>query len=246
MSELKRNLIEIFSSIQGEGTYVGYRQVFVRFEGCNLHCRYCDTENEAGAHPCCNVETAAGSRKFISHPNPFSVEEAAGQINSYLQELPHQAVSFTGGEPLLHADFIAALAPRLQTRIFLETNGTLPKALQQVLPVTDIISMDIKLPSVTGEELWETHRKFLQLARQKKLYVKLVVSAERTPAEFQHAVALLASVDAASPFVIQPVTPWNGCKAASPEQILWCQQQALSQLKDVRVIPQTHKMIDQL
>ena len=45
---MQANLIEIFSSVQGEGRYVGCRQLFVRFEGCNLQCRYCDTENAPG------------------------------------------------------------------------------------------------------------------------------------------------------------------------------------------------------
>ena len=34
---------EIFSGIQGEGVLVGVRQIFLRFHGCQLHCRYCDT-----------------------------------------------------------------------------------------------------------------------------------------------------------------------------------------------------------
>ncbi|MBN1405468.1 MAG: 7-carboxy-7-deazaguanine synthase QueE, partial [Candidatus Omnitrophica bacterium] len=39
------NVLEIFSSIQGEGIYVGERQIFIRFAGCNLNCVYCDTKN---------------------------------------------------------------------------------------------------------------------------------------------------------------------------------------------------------
>ena len=35
---------EIFTSIQGEGLYVGEKQIFVRFCKCNLACRYCDTD----------------------------------------------------------------------------------------------------------------------------------------------------------------------------------------------------------
>ena len=38
------HLVEVFSSFQGEGLYVGQRQLFIRFAGCNLRCRFCDTE----------------------------------------------------------------------------------------------------------------------------------------------------------------------------------------------------------
>jgi len=46
--------------------------------------------------------------------------------------------------------------------------------------------------------------------------------------------------------IIQPVTPFNGVEAASPEKILYYQQRALEFLPEVRAIPQTHRMIDQL
>ena len=42
---LEAPIVEIFSSIQGEGLLVGRRQIFVRFAGCNLDCNYCDTED---------------------------------------------------------------------------------------------------------------------------------------------------------------------------------------------------------
>ena len=44
-------VVEIFSSINGEGTRAGQLAVFVRMQGCNLNCAYCDTKwaNEADA-----------------------------------------------------------------------------------------------------------------------------------------------------------------------------------------------------
>ena len=243
---MQENIIEIFSSVQGEGKYVGYRQVFVRFEGCNLSCRYCDTENQVDAHAVCRVEDGAGSRHFLQAANPLTIEAAGGYINGFLQAVPHQAVSFTGGEPLLHADFIAALLPKLSPAArFLETNGTMTDALQKIISGLDIISMDIKLPGVIGRPLWEEHQRFLALARQKDVYVKIVITAETTVEELDAAFGILAAVDARVPLILQPVTPFGGCEAPSPAQMLAAQERALHRLHDVRVIPQTHVLMGQ-
>lgn len=243
---MSANLIEIFSSVQGEGRYVGCRQVFVRFEGCNLKCRFCDTENDAGTHLHVNVETAAGSRTFRTILNPVEPFEVASYINEFLMELPHHSISLTGGEPLLHTAFIRELAEQIQCPLFLETNGSLPEQLEKVIDVVDVISMDIKLPQVVGEDLWAKHRRFLQIAKDKDVYVKLVIPGDLVLYDFQRAVDLVADIDPNILFVLQPVTPMNGVPATKPEVMLDLQKLALQKLKDVRVIPQTHRMMDQL
>ena len=35
---------EIFTSIEGEGLFVGKKTLFIRFSGCHLKCRWCDTK----------------------------------------------------------------------------------------------------------------------------------------------------------------------------------------------------------
>lgn len=243
---LQRNVIEIFSSIQGEGKYVGCRQVFVRFAGCNLACRYCDTENAPGQHPVCQVETHAGSRAFREVQNPLSLAQAAEEINRLLREVPHQAVSFTGGEPLLQADFIHALRPLVAAPFFLETNGTCTQQLAAIIDDVDIISMDIKLPSALPRPVWEAHRSFLRIARAKDLYLKMVLSAETREEEFLAGVRLIREEAPDALLILQPVTPFGGCEAIAPARVLALQVAAARQLRDVRVIPQTHRMMQQL
>ena len=36
-------VVEMFASINGEGPCAGELALFVRFQGCNLRCSYCDT-----------------------------------------------------------------------------------------------------------------------------------------------------------------------------------------------------------
>jgi len=243
---MRENIIEIFSSIQGEGKYVGCRQIFVRLEGCNLDCTYCDTENEIGRHPHCMVEEDAGSHALVSYENPLSVEQTTEIIAHLAGDVPHHSLSMTGGEPLLHVPFIRELAARVSLPIFLETNGTLDKALAECIDCIDFISMDIKLPDILSAPVWDAHAHFLEVARAKDVYVKVVVAAETRAEDVEHAAHLVAEVAPAILLILQPVTPYGGSAAPTPAQLLEFQRIALRHLSDVRIIPQTHRMMDLL
>lgn len=242
---LNANVVEIFSSIQGEGKYVGYRQVFVRFAGCNLSCQYCDTALSRIPATVARIELTPGLRDFTTVSNPL----AAAQLLDYICTLynnKHHSISFTGGEPLCHTDMLGVLLPQINGTKYLETNGTLPDELNKIIQYVDIISMDIKLPSVTGSSHWDKHRSFLEIARQRETFVKIVVSGETSSSELAKAIELVFDVDRTITVILQPVTPINGCTVISPEKVLQFQDYALSKLDDVRVIPQTHKYIGQL
>ena len=88
---MNENIIEIFSTVQGEGKYVGCRQVFLRLEGCNLHCSYCDTDSAVGMHPDCVVEEGAGTYHLVPYPNPISPQRAAELVEIAAAGVPHQA-----------------------------------------------------------------------------------------------------------------------------------------------------------
>ena len=199
-----------------------------------------------GKHSRCRVETQAGSQVFHEIFNPLTVSEIAQQLQKVMGDVPHHSLSLTGGEPLLHTACIHALAKIVTLPLFLETNGTLPEALVEILDDVHYISMDIKLPSATGKNLWEAHRAFLRLAKQRETYVKIVITAETDEDEFMTAVSLVAQEAKELPLVLQPVTPYGGMQAIAPTRALQLQAQALRYLPDVRLIPQAHRMMGQL
>lgn len=245
MSDLL-HIVEVFSSIQGEGLYVGCRQVFVRLAGCNMNCIYCDTPNgQAKDMHFARIERTPGMRDFISVPNPISITDLNDFIN-HLMVQRHHSVSFTGGEPLCQADGLVRLLKENKYTRYLETNGTLCNELKLVLPYTDIISMDIKLPSIAGGTFWKEHENFLHLASEQEVFVKIVIGGQVEERDFLKAIRLVESVDRSIPVILQPVTPNSRCPGIDADDILLLQDKALGILDNVRVIPQTHKYLGYL
>lgn len=241
------NLIEVFSSTQGEGPYLGFRQVFLRFAGCNLACAYCDTAHDPTSH--FRMETVPGSAEFTYFQNPGTVHQLAELIIAY--ESVH-SISLTGGEPLLHTDFISSLIEALNNpkyKIYLETNGSLPKELRKLISAVDIISMDMKIPS-TSEcgDMWAIHREFLKIGSQKEIFIKIVVSSATSEEEIIKTCNIIKEVDPGIPLILQPVTPSPGFAGCNPsvKQLLDQQSLAMKYIRDVRVIPQTQKFTGQL
>ena len=99
---------------------------------------------------------------------------------------------------------------------------------------------------MTGADHWADHKRFLELAQNKDVYVKLVITGDTEMEDFQRAIDMVAGINPNIMLVLQPVTPVNGVAEASPDLMLELQQQALEYLRDVRVIPQTHRMMNQL
>jgi organic radical activating enzyme len=152
-------------------------------------------------------------------------------------------LSLTGGEPLLQKDFLSIWLPRMRPvfGIYLETNGIQFEALQQVVELIDVISMDIKLPSATGlRPYWEEHRKFLDASRGKECFVKAVMTKDTSRKDIVTAADIISQFDPTVPFILQPAT---GSGAPSPAMLLAFQEVALGILDNVRVIPQVHKML---
>lgn len=250
MNKPATDIVELFSSIQGEGVLVGLRQVFLRFHGCNLRCSCCDTEG-ATIPEFCLMEGTPGRRDFIHMKNPVALERVVSLLEGWQQGWPglHHSLSLTGGEPLLKYEILLDWLPVLANLfpIYLETNGVLHSALARLINHFDHISMDIKLPSTSGQtNLWEHHSDFLKVAAQKDVFVKTVIDNQTEDWEIIRACEIITAVNRAIPLILQPVTLANGHVGISPLRMLELQELACGILAEVRVIPQTHKFIGQL
>ena len=241
---------EMFCSVQGEGIRMGERQIFFRTAGCSATCYWCDTPASKVEGTSCVV---VGVEKR-SLPNPLTVSQAVGEIEKLAKAYaPVRTVSFTGGEPLEQADFVASIARVLKKKklvIYLETSGLEVNGLKKVRPFADVIAADIKLPSATGHDHWEIHRNCLKWLVGKNAFVKIVVDADTPFDEIKHAVHMMAETDRCLPLVLQPESATLLKESKGPdgrgallELVERAQLYALQSLKDVRIIPQCHKVL---
>src|SRR5262249_61048866 len=100
------NVSELFVSFQGEGVHAGRRQLFVRFAGCPLRCRWCDTPDSLLPVAECRVLGADGARRL---PNPFSAEALEAEVGALRASSPPlHAMAVTGGEPLAQVEVLVA------------------------------------------------------------------------------------------------------------------------------------------
>jgi 7-carboxy-7-deazaguanine synthase len=242
------NVVEIFSSIQGEGTLLGERQIFIRFGGCSLRCGYCDTPQALFPQKECRIEKAPGAGEFYFLPNPLSSAKLREVVSS-LNQSPsvHRHLSLTGGEPLEQVDFLKEWLPTVKGKFktYLETNGILSEGLRKIIELIDTIAMDIKLPSsLKGRAFWEEHREFLRVAKKKKVFTKIVITTQTSEQEVLRAAELVGQTDKRIPLILQPVTPAGRIrKAPLPKKLLKLQQTSTKFLPEVRIIPQIHKAL---
>jgi 7-carboxy-7-deazaguanine synthase len=253
-------LVEVFSSVQGEGPELGTSTLFVRFAECDLRCAWCDTPQSWRRGPRCRLELERGSARFEERDNPLPIGALVAACER-LELERHRWVSLTGGEPLLQPEAALETARALRgrgPRIWLESHGLEAGALARLLPLVESVSMDWKLASDVRRAsegkrgpvapYHEAHETFLAVARAAPLVVvKIVVTTASEDAEIDEAVMRVARTHPAACLVLQPVTPFAAVKERpTAARMLALERRASERLADVRVIPQTHKLLGAL
>lgn len=120
-------ITEIFHSIQGESSFAGLPCVFVRLTGCNLRCRWCDSEY-----------TFTGGEKI-------ELDDVLARVRAYGCPL----VEVTGGEPLAQPEAFELIRRLCEDgfEVLIETSGSI-----DITPVDRRarVILDVKCPG-SGE-----------------------------------------------------------------------------------------------
>ena len=91
------NVIEIFSSIDGEGSRQGLLTTFLRLHDCNIRCSYCDTSYSYGI-------------------DSVFTEMTVAEVANVIESLGNHRITITGGEPLLQEAAVVELIDELNRR----------------------------------------------------------------------------------------------------------------------------------
>lgn len=148
---------EIFYSLQGEATFAGLPSIFIRFQGCDVGCAFCDTRHtwKLENHKIMTVDEVINKTIDSDQYANFTEEELLIQIYSYKVA---RHVVFTGGEPALYnlSQIITTLEEKGYTTQ-IETSGT------EELQITN--------------KTWVTVSPKINMPGKKKLYKDSIIRA---------------------------------------------------------------------
>lgn len=237
-NKARARVSEIFTSIEGEGIFVGKKTLFIRFSGCHLKCRWCDTKY---ALP-------------LDSGTEYQIDEIEDLIIRELQPFTYK-VNFTGGEPLLQTDAVIKLADfiKKQTNLktYIESSCFDSELFSKVLPYIDICKIEFKTDDskVVENEVYDSlilnEIKCLELAVEsnKTTYIKIVVTNSTNLESFKNLVYNISKKIRPSDIVGFIIQPSRGVDQPTVNKLLDTYDIVQSMFPEVRIIPQLHKEI---
>ncbi len=237
-NKARARVSEIFTSIEGEGIFVGKKTLFIRFSGCHLKCRWCDTQY---ALP-------------LDSGTEYQIDEIEDLIIRELQPFTYK-VNFTGGEPLLQTDAVIKLADfiKKQTNLktYIESSCFDSELFSKVLPYIDICKIEFKTDDskVVENEVYDSlllnEIKCLELAVEsnKTTYIKIVVTNSTNLESFKNLVYNISKKIKPSDILGFIIQPSHGVDQPTVNKLLDTYDIVQPMFPEVRIIPQLHKEI---
>ncbi|MGG1518321.1 radical SAM protein [Paenibacillus oryzisoli] len=218
MQDYRIPMVEIFETVEGEGTRAGFPTIFVRLFGCNLRCTWCDTKY---SYPPAEAE------------NVMTITEIVSKVQTFRS----RHICLTGGEPLLYGEKSLALVEALAALeqvddLHIETNGAIDLApfIAKVASPKVRYIMDYKLPD-SGETEQMLTGNFALLREQDEL--KFVIGSDL---DFQTAVDVLEAYPTKALPMFSPV--WE---TMPPHKLV--EKMLSAGLSKVKLNMQLHKII---
>ena len=237
-NKTRARVSEIFTSIEGEGIFVGKKTLFIRFSGCHLKCRWCDTKY---ALP-------------LDSGTDYQIDEIKDLIIKELQPFTYK-VNFTGGEPLLQTEAVIELADfvKKQTNVktYMESSCFDSELFSKVLPYIDICKIEFKTDDskVVEDEEYDNlilnEIKCLELAVEsnKATYIKIVVTNSTNLESFKNLVYHISEKIKPSDILGLIIQPSFGIDQPTVNKLLDTYDIVQPMFPEVRIIPQLHKEI---
>lgn len=237
-NKARARVSEIFTSIEGEGIFVGKKTLFIRFSGCYLKCRWCDTKY---ALP-------------LDSGTDYQIDEIKDLIIKELQPFTYK-VNFTGGEPLLQTEAVIELADFIKKhtnlKTYMESSCFDSELFSKVLPYIDICKVEFKTDDskvVEDEEydnLISNEIKCLELAVEsnKATYIKIVVTNSTNLESFKNLVYNISEKIKPSDILGLIIQPSFGIDQPTVNKLLDTYDIVQPMFPEVRIIPQLHKEI---
>lgn len=238
----KLNVAELFVSIQGEGLDIGLPCTFVRFNGCNLRCIWCDT-------PYTSIK-----------PGPSEEYDADTLLTEILAQHT-QGVCITGGEPLIQSKtellkLISALKKKNKF-IDIQTNGVL--YWPELADLVSRFSVSPKFPSsqinnLPSLKLRNLKRYVDQYHNRQNVLLKFIIEGKNS---IRDAFSIIDTIPAITnyqvPVIFQPQIDLVACLDIEKQRLLIKQlieseiftaanRQKYEHL-NFRIIPQIHKIL---
>lgn len=220
--EVKMLIHSIYLATEGEGVFIGRPQIFIRFQGCNVACRNCDSK-----------ETWAfkGSQHALG--------DVLGTVRSISSSVKN--ISITGGDPLdpIHQEDVLSLCKALKSEgyyINLEAAGNI--IAPEIFQLIDFISFDFKTPS-TGVTTPIEHIVRMREEFPNKFQVKAVIQTVEDFNATYEAYKSIGLVD--FPWCLTPA--YNPMEQFPMERFMMVIEKNESLGGPFRVIGQQHKWV---